>query len=74
MPSNESAQPAAHADLPNVAAEGISYYTPAQNPKAGTAEDPLPDGSHPPKLFQPLTLRGTTFHNRIGVSSKNLRP
>ena len=54
--------------IANKAAEGISYYTPAQVPPAGTASDPQPDGSHPPKLFQPLKLRGVTLQNRIMVS------
>lgn len=54
-------------DIPNKAASGVSYYTPAQNPPAGTAADPQSNGSKPPKLFQPLTLRGVTFQNRIGV-------
>ena len=52
----------------NRAAPGISYYTPLQQPPAGTASDPQPNGSHPPKLFQPLKLRGVTFQNRIMVS------
>lgn len=56
-------------DIENKAAAGISYYTPAQIPPAGTAADPQSDGSKPPKLFQPLTIRGVTFHNRIGVSA-----
>lgn len=54
--------------IENEAADGISYYTPAQVPPAGTASDPQPDGSHPPKLFQPLKLRGLTLQNRIMVS------
>lgn len=54
-------------DIDNKAAAGISYYTPAQIPPAGTAASPQSDGSAPPKLFQPLKLRGATFHNRIGV-------
>jgi len=57
-----------HQNIANEPAEGISYYTPAQVPPAGTASDPQPDGSHPPKLFQPLKLRGTTFQNRIMLS------
>ncbi|MCJ1336329.1 hypothetical protein MMC09_001605 [Bachmanniomyces sp. S44760] len=57
-----------HQDIVNEAAKGISYYTPAQNPPAGTASDPQPDGSHPPKLFQPWKLRGVTFQNRIMLS------
>ena len=38
-----------------------------ERPPAGTAFDPQSDGSHPPKLFQPLKLRGVTFQNRIMV-------
>lgn len=53
----------------NTPAPGISYFTPYQNPKAGTAADPQSDGSRPPKLFQPLKLRGVTLQNRIGVCS-----
>ncbi|EYE95203.1 NADH:flavin oxidoreductase/NADH oxidase [Aspergillus ruber CBS 135680] len=55
-------------DIENKAASGISYYTPAQIPPAGSAAIPQSDGSGPPKLFQPLSLRGVTFHNRIGLS------
>lgn len=54
-------------NIANEPAEGIDYYTPAQVPPAGVASDPQPDGSHPPKLFQPLKLRGLTLHNRIMV-------
>lgn len=61
-----------HQNIENEAAKGISYYTPAQQPPAGTASDPQPDGSHPPKLFQPLKLRGLTLQNRIMV--RPLRP
>lgn len=43
----------------NIAAKGISYYTPAQDPPAGTQLD----GST--KLFTPLTVRGVTFPNRL---------
>jgi hypothetical protein len=57
-----------HQDIANYpAGPGIPYYTPAQTPPAGTASDPQPDGSHPPKLFQPLKLRGLTLQNRIMV-------
>ncbi|KAI4096994.1 MAG: hypothetical protein L6R37_006882 [Teloschistes peruensis] len=55
-------------NLVNEAAEGVPYYTPVQNPPSGTASDPQPDGSHPPKLFRPLKLRGVTFQNRIMLS------
>lgn len=58
---------AAMSDSTNVAAPGISFYTPAQTPAAGTAVHPQPDGRHIPLLFQPLTIRGVTFPNRIWV-------
>lgn len=54
-------------DVPTKPAEGISYFTPAQSPPAGTARDPQTSGKPIPKLFKPLTIRGTTFHNRLGV-------
>lgn len=50
-------------------AEGVSFYTPAQNPPAGTALDFDPE--HPsktPTLFHPLTIRGVTLANRFIVS------
>ena len=56
-----------HDNIPNEAAPGISYYTPKQDPVAGSAADPQSDGSHPPKLFQPLKIRGLTLQNRIMV-------
>ncbi|KAJ5623469.1 2-4-dienoyl-CoA reductase [Penicillium lividum] len=49
-------------------AEGISYFTPAQEPAAGTARNPQTSGKAIPKLFQPLTIRGKTFQNRLGVA------
>ncbi|KAK0458937.1 uncharacterized protein EV420DRAFT_1479594 [Desarmillaria tabescens] len=51
----------------NVPAPGISFFTPAQTPPAGTAI-PQPDGKPIPTLFQPLTIRGVTFQNRIFLS------
>ncbi|KAF2193940.1 FMN-linked oxidoreductase [Zopfia rhizophila CBS 207.26] len=52
----------------NKAAPGISYFTPAQSPPAGTALG-MKDGSDKiPKLFTPLKLRGQTLHNRIMLS------
>ncbi|KAG1837225.1 hypothetical protein DFJ58DRAFT_816491 [Suillus subalutaceus] len=52
----------------NKPAHAIPYFTPAQVPAAGTAFDPQPDGTRVPKLFQPIKIRGTTFHNRIFLS------
>lgn len=63
-----------HRDIELKAAPGVSYFTPAQVPPAGTAADPQSDGLKPPKLFKPLTLRGVTFQNRIGVSLSSLLP
>ena len=53
--------------LRNRPAKGISYFTPEQDPPAGTALG-MKDGSdNIPKLFHPLKIRGTTFQNRIVV-------
>ncbi|KII89987.1 hypothetical protein PLICRDRAFT_91117 [Plicaturopsis crispa FD-325 SS-3] len=52
----------------NAPAPGLSYFTPAQTPPAGTALDPQPDGKPIPKLLQPLRIRGVEFHNRIFLS------
>ncbi|KAJ5347537.1 uncharacterized protein N7506_000790 [Penicillium brevicompactum] len=45
--------------IDNIAAKGVSYYTPAQEPPAGTQLE----GSI--KLFTPLTIRGVTLPNRL---------
>ncbi|KAI9035796.1 NADH:flavin oxidoreductase/NADH oxidase [Aspergillus affinis] len=45
--------------IDNVAAEGVSYYTPAQEPPAGTQLE----GST--KLFSPISIRGVTLPNRL---------
>ncbi|KAE8142803.1 FMN-linked oxidoreductase [Aspergillus pseudotamarii] len=55
-------------DVPTKPAEGISYFTPAQTPPAGTARNPQTSGRPIPKLFQPLTVRGLTFQNRLGLA------
>lgn len=49
-------------------AEGVPFYTPAQSPPTGTARDPQTSGKPIPKLFRPLTVRGKTFHNRLGLA------
>ncbi|KAL1959330.1 hypothetical protein VTO42DRAFT_2517 [Malbranchea cinnamomea] len=53
----------------NEAAPGDhGYFTPVQSPPAGTLLSTL-DASKPgPKVFEPLTLRSTTFQNRIWVA------
>lgn len=45
--------------IDNVAAQGVPYYTPAQDPPAGTQT------SGSTKLFSPITIRGVTFPNRL---------
>ncbi|RSL71698.1 hypothetical protein CEP51_012011 [Fusarium floridanum] len=48
----------------NTGAKNVSFYTPIQDPPAGTPWDPQPEGS----LFSPLKLRNLTLRNRIIVS------
>ncbi|OGM42168.1 NADH-dependent flavin oxidoreductase [Aspergillus bombycis] len=55
-------------DIPCKPAEGIPFFTPAQSPPAGTARDPQTSGKPIPKLFRPLTIRGQTFQNRLGLA------
>ena len=62
MGSNAESNP-----LYNTPAEGISYYTPAQVPPAGTLVH-VPEGKTAPKLFKPLTVRGMTMQNRLMLS------
>ncbi|KAK2054340.1 NADH:flavin oxidoreductase/NADH oxidase [Colletotrichum caudatum] len=50
--------------LVNEGAKNVPYFTPIQDPPAGTARDPQPEGT----LFAPLKLRGLTLQNRIFVS------
>ncbi|KAK0493474.1 hypothetical protein EDD18DRAFT_1356394 [Armillaria luteobubalina] len=51
-----------------VPAPGVSFFTPAQDPPAGTAVVPQSNGKHIPSLFQPITMCGVTFQNRIFLS------
>jgi hypothetical protein len=53
----------------NTPAKGISYFTPAQNPPAGTLVK-VPEGQKEPKVFKPLKIRGMTMQNRIMVCLK----
>src|SRR5579871_5306955 len=56
----------------------LSWFNPVQEPPAGTVltgtqpnNDLPPSKNRPatiPKLFEPITLRGQTFHNRLFVS------
>ncbi|KAK4033724.1 FMN-linked oxidoreductase [Parachaetomium inaequale] len=55
-------------ELHNEAAPGAPFYTPVQDPPAGTAVVLQPNGKPIPKLFTPLQIRGMTMQNRIMVS------
>jgi 2,4-dienoyl-CoA reductase-like NADH-dependent reductase (Old Yellow Enzyme family) len=61
----------------NVPTPHIPWFNPLQDPPAGTVlkgDEPnndLPPKNRPqhiPKLFQPITIRSQTFHNRLFVS------
>ncbi|CDO75518.1 hypothetical protein BN946_scf184935.g54 [Trametes cinnabarina] len=49
---------------------GVDQFLPLNEPTIGTAysKDLYPQNADLPELFKPLTLRGTTFNNRIFVS------
>ncbi|RBR10532.1 uncharacterized protein FIESC28_09396 [Fusarium coffeatum] len=53
-----------HKIIINEAAPNVPFYTPVQDPPAGTPYDVQPEGS----LFSPLKLRRLTLQNRILVS------
>ncbi|KAK1230109.1 NADH-dependent flavin oxidoreductase [Marasmius sp. AFHP31] len=55
-------------DLPSEAAPGVPYFTPKQEPRSGTAQDPQPDGKPIPLLFTPLKIRGLELQNRITLA------
>lgn len=57
-----------HSPIHNKAAEGVPFFTPAQDPPAGRAVDPQTSGKPIPKLFTPLKIRGIEMQNRIWVS------
>ncbi|KAI8629505.1 FMN-linked oxidoreductase [Xylariaceae sp. FL1651] len=50
--------------LVNHGAPNVPFYTPIQDPPAGTPWDPQPEGV----LFSPLKINGMQIHNRIIVS------
>ncbi|ESZ98415.1 hypothetical protein SBOR_1196 [Sclerotinia borealis F-4128] len=49
-------------------ADNVPYFTLTQYPPSGTAVKPQSKDKIIPKLFQPLTIRGVTFQNRIWVA------
>ncbi|RFU74040.1 nadph dehydrogenase [Trichoderma arundinaceum] len=54
--------------IPNVAASGVNFFTPAQDPVPGSARQPQPSGRPVPKLFTTLKIRDVELPNRIWVS------
>ncbi|KAL4960340.1 NADH:flavin oxidoreductase/NADH oxidase [Aspergillus stella-maris] len=69
MPSHyANADESAIVEIVNEPASGVSYFTPRQNPPAGTAVSPPPNAANVPKLFAPLKIRGVELHNRLLLS------
>ncbi|KAI1790703.1 FMN-linked oxidoreductase [Ganoderma leucocontextum] len=54
--------------LYNAPAPNVPYFVPHQHPPSGTAVDPQLDGKVIPTLFQPITIRGVTFQNRLWLA------
>ena len=60
-------QPATESHNVNKPAAGVPYFTPAQDPPAGTAM--IEEGQKSvPKLFRPIQLRGMMMANRLMLS------
>lgn len=60
--------------LYNAPAPNVPYFTPKQEPPAGSAVEPQADNKSIPTLFQPLRIRGIVFPNRVWVSSRPQKP
>ncbi|RSH87413.1 hypothetical protein EHS25_003323 [Saitozyma podzolica] len=58
------------APFPNVGVPGYPTFLPQQPQAIGSLldSDKFPQNKRPPKLFEPLTIRGQTFHNRAWVA------
>lgn len=56
------------APIANIAAKNAPFFTPEQDPVAGSATATQPSGNPVPKLFTPLKIRGVELPNRIWVS------
>lgn len=54
-------------EYPAIAAPGVPYFTPHQDPPSGSAVVPQPDGKDVPSLFQPIKLRELQLQNKIIV-------
>ncbi|PTB36175.1 uncharacterized protein TrAFT101_000142 [Trichoderma asperellum] len=56
------------APIVNVAAKNVPFFTPEQDPVAGSPSATQSSGNPVPKLFTPLKIRGVEMPNRIWVS------
>jgi len=58
------------APYPTKGVEGYPTFLPAQPQAIGSLlpSDKFPQNAKPAKLFEPLTIRGVTFPNRVWVS------
>ncbi|UKZ61295.1 uncharacterized protein TrAtP1_002561 [Trichoderma atroviride] len=56
------------APIANTAAKNAPFFTPEQDPVAGSPTATQPSGNPVPKLFTPLKIRGVELPNRIWVS------
>lgn len=57
-----AAPPKERPDIPNPGSKRVQYYTPEQDPPAGTAMS-----ANPPSLFTPLKIRDIELTNRVVV-------
>lgn len=58
------------APFDNPRAEGYHEYYPKQDLAPGTllSSDKFPQNANPPKLFEPITVKGVTFPHRLWVA------
>jgi hypothetical protein len=54
----------------NAAVPGYATFLPQQPHAIGSLldKDKFPQNKYPPKLFQPIEIRGVEFHNRAWVA------
>jgi hypothetical protein len=57
-----AAKPTDRPDISNLGSKRVQYYTPSQDPPAGTAMS-----KDPPSVFTPLKIRDIEMTNRIIV-------
>ncbi|KAI0778351.1 hypothetical protein BD413DRAFT_106243 [Trametes elegans] len=67
---NRLSRPSRSMTYINKPVPGLDQYLPLSEPSIGVAlsKETYPQNAELPELFKPLTIRGTTFNNRIFVS------